>query len=107
MKFIFLGKYRKAGLTGFLNNPSQDRKSIISSMMEKAGGTLDDLFLTRGSYDVVVIGSANDFETVGAIKMVIMSTGAFDEATILEETDFNRIANKASEISSFYKSPNS
>ena len=76
-------------------------------MMEKAGGTLDDLFLTRGAYDVVVIGSANDFETVGAIKMVIMSTGAFVEATILEETDFNKIANKASEISSFYKSPNS
>ncbi len=39
--------------------------------------------------------------------MVIMSTGAFDEATILEETDFNKIANKASEISGFYKSPSS
>ena len=60
MKFIFLGKYSKAGLTGFINNPSQDRKSIISSMMEKAGGTLDELFLTRGAYDVVVIGSANE-----------------------------------------------
>ena len=56
---------------------------------------------------MVEIGSANDFETVGAIKMVIMSTGAFDEATILQETDFNRIVNKASEISSIYKSPNS
>ena len=65
MKFIFLGKYSKEGLTGFINNPSQDRKSIISSMMKKAGGTLDELFLTRGAYDVVVIGSANDFETVG------------------------------------------
>ena len=54
---------------------------------------------------MVVIGSANDFETVGAIKMVIMSTGAFDKAVILEETDFNKIAKKASEISSFYKSP--
>ena len=39
--------------------------------------------------------------------MAIMSTGVFDEATILEETDFNRIAKKASEISSFRKSPNS
>ena len=107
MKFIFLGKYSNVGLTGFVNNPSQDRKSIISSMMEKAGGTLDEIFLTRGTYDVVVIGSANDFETVGAIKMVIMSTGAFDEAVILEETDFNKIAKKASEITSFYKSPNS
>ena len=74
--------------------------------MEKAGWTLDDLFLTRGSYDVVVISSANDFEKVGAINM-IMSTGAFDEAAIIEETDFNRIANKVSEFLIFYKSPNS
>jgi len=39
--------------------------------------------------------------------MVIISESVFDEATILEETDFNIIANKALEISSFYKSPNS
>ena len=102
-----MGIYSKTGLTGFINNPSQDRKSIISSMMEKSGGKLDELFLIRGNYDVVVIGSANDFETVGAIKMVIMSIGPFDEAVILQETDFNRIVNKASEISSIYKSPNS
>ena len=107
MKFIFLGKYSNEGLSGFLKNPSQDRKSIILSMMEKAGGVLDDIFLIRGTYDVVVVGSANDFETVGAIKLVIMSTGAFDEAVILEETDFKKIAQKASEITSFYKSPNS
>ena len=107
MKFIFLGKYSNEGLSGFLKNPSQDRKSIILSMMEKAGGVLDDIFLTRGTYDVVVVGSANDFETVGAIKLVIMSTGAFDEAVILEETDFKKIAQKASDITSFYKSPNS
>ena len=36
-------------------------------MMEKAGGTLDELFLTIGAYDIVIISSANDFETVGAI----------------------------------------
>ena len=36
-----------------------------------------------------------------------MATGAFDEAVILEETDFNRIAQKASDISSSYKSPDS
>ena len=37
MKFIFLGNYSNAGLEGFIKNPSQDRKSVISSMMEKAG----------------------------------------------------------------------
>ena len=107
MKYIFLGNYSNAGLQGFIKNPNQDRKSVISSMMEKAGGKLEGLYLTRGNYDVVVIGEAPDFETVGAIKMMIMATGAFDEAVILEETDFNKIAQKASDISSSYKSPDS
>ena len=57
-----------------------------------------ELFLTRGAYDIVVISSANDFKTFGAIKMAIISTGAFDEAVILEEIDFNKIAKKALEI---------
>ncbi|GIS09991.1 MAG: hypothetical protein CM15mP114_07730 [Alphaproteobacteria bacterium] len=39
--------------------------------------------------------------------MVIMSTGAFVEAVILEEIDFNKIAKKALEMTSFYKSSNS
>ena len=59
--------------------------------MEKADGKLDGLFLTRRNYDEVVIGSAYDFETVGAIKIVIMSTGAFDEAVILEKIDFKKL----------------
>ena len=107
MKFIFLGNYSNAGLLGFMKNPDQDRKSVISSMMKKAGGTLENLYLTRGNYDVVVIGDAPDFETVGAIKMMILATGAFDEAVILEEANFNKIAKKASDIASSYKSPNS
>ena len=56
---------------------------------------------------MVVIGDAPDFETVGAIKMMILATGAFDEAVILEESNFNKIAKKASDIASSYKSPNS
>ena len=107
MKFIFLGNYSNAALEGFIKNPNQDRKSVISNMMNKAGGTMDSIYLTRGNYDVVVIGDAPDFETVGAIKMMIMATGAFKEAVILEETDFNKIAKKASDIASAYKAPNS
>ena len=52
MKFIFLGNYSNAGLEGFIKNPNQDRKSVISGMMNKAGGTMDSIYLTRGNYDV-------------------------------------------------------
>jgi len=56
---------------------------------------------------VVAIGEAHDFETVGVIKMMILATCAFDEAVILEEANFNKIAKKASDIASSYKSINS
>ena len=75
-------------------------------MMNKAGGTMDSIYLTRGDYDVVIIGDTPDFETVRAIKMMIMATGVFKEAVILEEKDFNKIAKKASDISSSYQPPN-
>ena len=105
MKFIFLGKYSNAGLGGFIKNPTQDRKSIISSMMEKAGGKLDNLFLTRGKYDIVAICDAPDFETMGALKMLIMNSGAISKMDILEESDFNKMASKASSMMGAYKAP--
>ena len=107
IKIHTLGNYSNAGLQGFIKNPDQNRKSVISSIMEKAVGTLENLYLTRGNYDVVVIADAPDFEAVGAIKMMILATGAFDEAVILEEANFNKLAKKASDIASSYKSPNS
>ena len=76
MKFIVLGNYNENGLSGFIKNPNEDRKSVITSMMEKAGGKLDNLFLTRGKYDIVAICDAPDFETMGALKMLIMNSGA-------------------------------
>ena len=39
--------------------------------------------------------------------MVVLSTVAFEKGVILEEIDFNKIAKKALDILSFYKSPNS
>ena len=107
MKFIFLGNYSNTGLEWFIKNPNQDRKSVILNMINKAGGTMDSIYLTRGNYDVFVIGDAPDFETVGAIKMMIMATGAFKEAVTLEEIDFNKIVKEASDIASTYKATNS
>ena len=43
MQFMVLGKYSSQGLAGFIQNPNDDRKAAISSMMEKAGGKLIEL----------------------------------------------------------------
>ena len=105
MKFIAFGKYSNSAFSGFIANPEQDRKVIVSTMMSKAGGELEDFYLTRGEFDFVAIGTVNKFETLGAVKMVALASGAFSELEALEVTDFNEIAKKAASIMNSYKAP--
>ena len=83
MQFMVLGKYSNQGLAGFIQNPNDDRRAAISSMMEKAGGKLIDLHLTRGEYDIVAIGEVDSFGRYLKLGGVI---GKFD---ILEMIDMN------------------
>tara|TARA_B100000242_G_scaffold281919_1_gene242702 strand:- start:453 stop:854 length:402 start_codon:yes stop_codon:yes gene_type:complete len=108
MEFVVLGKYTAAGLSGFAKNPNEDRKAVIGAMMEKAGGKMHHLWLTRGEYDAVVVGEAPDFETVAAIKVMVLASGAMDDLMILEAADFNAIGKKAADMmggAGAYKAP--
>ena len=105
MKFIALGKYNSSGLSGFVKNPTDDRTSAINSMFERVEAKMTDLFLTRGIYDVVVIGETPDFETMGALKMLVMSSDAISDLNILEETDFSAMAKKVASIEGAYRAP--
>ena len=67
-------------------------------MMEKAGAKLVELYLMRGEYDIAVIGEANSFEDIAAVKILGASSGAVENLTILEMVDMNSIANKAAAI---------
>ena len=107
MQFMVLGKYSNQGLAGFLQIPNDDRIAAISSMMEKAGGKLIDLHLTRGEYDIVAIGEVDSFEDIAAVKLLVASSGAVDNLTILEMIDMNSIANKAAAITGSYRAPGS
>ena len=105
MHFIVLGKYSNQGLAGFIQNPNDDRRVAISSMMEKVGGRLLDLHLTRGEYDIVAIGEVDSFEDIAAVKLLVAASGAVDNLTVLELVDMNSIANKAAAIAGAYKAP--
>ena len=43
MKFIVLGKYTKQGTDGWLDNPDEDRRTMLSGLSQKIGGKLLDL----------------------------------------------------------------
>ena len=105
VKFIVLAKYTKQGTDGWLDNPDEDRRAMVQSISEKIGGKLLDMSYTRGIYDVVVNVEAPSSDTMTALKLSMIKTGAFDELTILEDIDLNAIARKGAEMIGLYKAP--
>ena len=105
MKFIVLAKYTKQGTDGWLDNPDEDRRAMISGLSEKIGGKLLDLSYTRGIYDVVAVVEAPNADIMTSLKLSMMKTGAIAEFIILEDIDLNAIAKKGSQMIGLYKAP--
>ena len=105
MKFIILAKYTKQGTDGWLDNPDEDRRAMVSSLSEKIGGKLIDLSYTRGVYDVVAIVEAPNTNIMTSLKLSMMKTGAISELTILEDIDLNAIAREGAKMIGLYKAP--
>ena len=105
MKFIVLAKYTKQGTDGWLENPDEDRRSIISGLSKKIGGELLDLSYTRGIYDVVALVEAPNSDIMTSLKLAMIKTGAIAELNILEDIDLNTIAKNGSQLIGLYKAP--
>ena len=83
LQALFKPKWRPQG-SYFIDDGKSWRKTI-------------DLHLTRGEYDIVAIGEVDSFEDM-AVKLLVASSGAVDNLTILEMIDINLIAKKAASI---------
>ena len=105
MKFIVLAKYTKQGTDGWLENPDEDRRSMLSGLSQKIGGQLLDLSYTRGEYDVVASVEAPSLDTMTALKLSMIKTGAIAEMNILEDIDLNAIAKQGAQMIGLYKAP--
>lgn len=105
MKFIVLGKYTNQGTDGWLDNPDEDRRTMLAGLSQKIGGKLLDLSYTRGIYDVVAIVEAPSANIMTSLKLAMMKTGAIAELTILEDVDLNAIAKEGAKMIGLYKAP--
>ena len=105
MKFIVLAKYTKQGTDGWLDNPDEDRRAMISGLSEKIGGKLLDLSYTRGIYDIVATVEAPNPDIMTSLKLSMMKTGAIAELTILEDINLNAIAKEGAKMIGLYKPP--
>ena len=105
MKFIVLAKYTKLGTDGWLDNPDEDRKAMVSGLSQKIGGKLLDLSYTRGIYDVVATVEAPNADIMTSLKLAMLKTGAIEELSILEDIDLNGIAKEGAKMIGLYKAP--
>ena len=67
------------------------------------GGTFHSMDIVRGSFDFIVVSEMTSFDDFAAIKLVVESSGAVKNLTMLEAIDFGKATAKASKIG--YKAP--
>ena len=103
MKAYIMGNYTEKAFQGFLKDPTSDRKAVVEQLTKAMGGTMHSMDIVRGSYDFIVVTDVPSFEDFAAIKLVVESSGAVKNLTILESIDFTKATTKASKIG--YKAP--
>ena len=103
MKAYILGNYTEKAFQGFLKDPESDRKAAVEKLTKAMGRTMHSMDIVRGSYDFIVVTEVPSFEDFAAIKIVVESSGAVRNLTILEAIDFTKATMKASKIG--YKAP--
>ena len=103
MKAYIMGNYTEKAFQGFLKDPSSDRKAVVEQLTKAMGGTFHSMDIVRGSYDFIVVNEMQSFDDFAAIKLVVESSGAVRNLTILEAIDFTNATTKASKIG--YKAP--
>ena len=103
MKAYVMGNYTDKAFQGFMKDPTSDRKAVVEQLTKAVGGTIHSMDIVRGSYDFVVVIDLGAFEDFAAIKLVVESSGAVKNLTILEAIAFTKATTKASKIG--YKAP--
>ena len=103
MKAYIMGNYTEKAFQGFLKDPSSDRKAVVEQRTKAMGGTFHSMDIVRGSYDFIVVSEMTSFDDFAAIKLVVESSGAVKNLTMLEAIDFGKATAKASKIG--YKAP--
>ena len=103
MKAYIMGNYTEKAFQGFMKDPTSDTKAVVEQLTKAVGGTIHSMDIVRGSYDFIVVTEVGSFDDFAAIKLVVESSGAVKNMTMLEAIDFTKATTKASKIG--YKPP--
>ena len=103
--YLIQASYSKQGISDLISNP-QDRATIVQSVIEGLGGTMNSFFFAFGDYDAVLIAELPDNVTAAALAMAVGSTPGLSEyktTVLMSSQEAIEAMQKASEVG--YKSP--
>jgi len=105
--FIVSASYTQDAIKGFMGGAT-GRRAAVAAIVEKAGGTLKDLYMTTGAHDVMAIVDMPDGGDALAVNMAIAAAGGaanFQTIRAWSPEEFEGIAKKAASISGTYTPP--
>lgn len=107
--FIIHANYTQDAVKGLMSG-AKNRRAVIAGLIEKAGGTLKDMYMTTGEHDVLAIADMPDGADAIAVNMAIAASGAasgFVTSRGWTPEEFEAIAKKAGSLAASYKAPGS
>lgn len=75
-KYMFQGSYTQQGAAGLIKEGGTSRREAVEKLVTSVGGSIEALYWTLGSDDVIVIADMPDVEAVAAASLTVSASGA-------------------------------
>jgi uncharacterized protein with GYD domain len=74
--YLIQAAYTPEAVQALIQNP-QDRSAVVRAAVEELGGKVQNLFLSFGDYDVIILLEMPDNVAAAAIALAVSAGGAF------------------------------
>ena len=81
-KFLIEASYTAEGAKGIAKDGGTKRKTLVSEMVKKSGGTMEAFHFAFGSADVYIIADLPDIASAMAVSLADNASGAVRLKTI-------------------------
>ncbi|UWQ52279.1 GYD domain-containing protein (plasmid) [Leisingera caerulea] len=106
-RFIVTGCYTSSAMKAMVESPS-DRESASRAVVEAAGGTQENFYLTTGESDFAITVTIDDVSALLAGLLAVGASGAVSNLKTVRafsSDEFTEMQKKAGGIAGAYKAP--
>ncbi len=105
--FITYGSFSTEGCKGLMAKP-EDRAVALKPLFDAVGASIQKIYFTTGSNDVIVISDAPDGTDTVTLGLVVAASGAMSDIETVRawtSAEFVEVAQRAASVASSYSPP--